>query len=158
MVSKTLQDYIARMPSSAQTALGREMLELKAHGTPEELVDMAIKKRLGLIQDYDTDNADIKNALGEILTEVKEVKKLKQDVADVKKAIKDIPASQQIMMPFNTDLPPISGADFGIKVNDNVSIGSTQGMTSKIVMKEETKKDDTSSITEMLRKVKESNK
>jgi hypothetical protein len=156
MVSKTLQDYISKMPGSAQTALGREMLELKAKGTPEELVDTAIKKRLGLIQDYEDANAEIKSTLGEILSSVKEVGKLKKDVAEVRQAIKDIPATQ--MMPFNTDLPAISGADFGIKVNDNVSIGSTAGMTSKIVMKEETKKDDTSSITEMLRKVKSESK
>ena len=148
MLSKSLQDFIKKMPSSQQTEIGREMVQMRINGLPNEMIDDAMSKRLGLVEKVD--NTEIKDALGEILINIKDNKK---DIAQVKKAISDIPPAQTVMMPFNTDLAPISGKDFGIKVDDNVSIGDTKGMTSKIVTKEETKKDDTSNIVNLLKQM-----
>lgn len=157
MVSENILKYIKNMPASEQTRLGREMLELRANGTPEELIDDVISKRLNV--PVSNNNGEIKEALGEILTNVKDhkktteaVNKLKQDLDDIKTAISGIQV-------FQTDLPPISGKDFGMAaVAPVVDIGSTKGMESKMVIKEESRKDDISSIADMLRAVKESSK
>jgi len=156
MVSKVIQEFIKGIGNQEATQLGREMLEMKAQGVPDEVVDDVFKARLGLAEEkievleQVQTNPELKDTLNKILDSVKEqsesLKGVKEEVKNVKKVVNNI-------QPYNTDLPAIGPADLGIKVDAPVDIGKGQ-FTSSIELKSEVKKDDTSGIVAKLKSMK----
>lgn len=159
MVSKEIQNFIKGIGKAEATQLGREMLDMRAQGVPDEVVDDVFKKRLGLIEEKVEviekiqTQPEIKDTLNKILDTVIEqkegLKSVKEEVRNVKQVVNGIN-----LQPYNVDLPAIGPADLGIKIDAPVDLGKGQNISSSIDVKSEVKKDDTSSIIEKLRQMK----